>query len=657
MWVFKEGNYRMNEVCGSGGSESTRKPRKVVGISQRLYYYDNQVLCQQVSFAVANDSLYEETAQLRLDKFLALELWLLAMFRKRSFHPAFSPESSPSPFAADGPSQLSLSVPDIIHHSYHHCPWSWYRSYSSRRYDGVSLMYALTIAVSFELQETEMNQKEHEIDTNRVYSESVAMVSRRKSYVNNRRCRGVRIEIEEVSRLNFDGTEMPASDIPTSDIPTSDENTTGSNVVTKNGRFTRDNKNNFQLGVNKLHVATPLKVLFANYVFVTTLYNFRFCDFGTTCNKRVENATCRNSILGYMDGIGNSHVIHHTTISIFTWIAQHAVISDLDRAYRIAMVTTRTQDEFANNPAFEAAVQQSVNALLPRIQEEMREDVCQEMANGAGTSGGGGNPPESIHTWLEWFNKQKPHSLSTVTSPDDTEHWIAHMEKIFEVLGCGDIFKARLAMYKFEGEALNWWKAYKYAKGGDNPNEYVATLSWASFREIFRSQYFPLSEKEKYEREYHTIAMTDRETSTEFMKRFAGTQAEQAKKFKWALRQDLLNGVVNLHFDDVAGVANAVHNIEIAVERVKQGVKMNYDGEPVQPAQGNAQRGNEFRGNDRRVFDTRGSDRQGYDRRGYDNRGYDRRNDRRGYDARGYDRQGNNYQRAGRDQQQQGQQD
>ncbi|PWA76833.1 zinc finger, CCHC-type, Retrotransposon gag domain protein [Artemisia annua] len=310
------------------------------------------------------------------------------------------------------------------------------------------------------------------------------------------------------------------------------------------------------------------------------------------------------------------------------------------------MVTTRTQEDFSNNPAFEATVQQFVNALLPHIREEVR----QEMANGAGGSGGA-NPPETIHTWLEKFNKQKPLSFSTITSPDDAEHWIAHMETIFEVLGCGDVYKARLATYKFEGDALNCWKAYKYAKGGNNGNEYVATLSWASFQEIFLSQYFPLSEKEKYEREYHTIAMTNRETSKEFMKRFvrlagflgekAGTQAEHAKKFKWALRQDLLNGVVNFHFDDIAGVANAVRNIEIADERVKQGVKRNYDGEP---------------GYDRRGYDNRGFDRQN-DRRGYDNRGYDRRNDRRVYDARGYDRQGNNYQRAGRDQQQQGQRD
>nr|GFC46260.1 zinc finger, CCHC-type, retrotransposon Gag domain protein [Tanacetum cinerariifolium] len=41
------------------------------------------------------------------------------------------------------------------------------------------------------------------------------------------------------------------------------------------------------------------------------------------------------------------------------------------------------------------------------------------------------------------------------------------MEKIFDVIGCEDEFKTRLAVYKFEGNALAWWKAYKQAKGGD----------------------------------------------------------------------------------------------------------------------------------------------------------------------------------------------
>nr|GFD47307.1 zinc finger, CCHC-type, retrotransposon Gag domain protein [Tanacetum cinerariifolium] len=45
----------------------------------------------------------------------------------------------------------------------------------------------------------------------------------------------------------------------------------------------------------------------------------------------------------------------------------------------------------------------------------------------------GGNPPSvTIHTWLERFNKQKPHSFEKAIAPVDAENWISHMEKIFD---------------------------------------------------------------------------------------------------------------------------------------------------------------------------------------------------------------------------------
>ncbi|GJT50645.1 hypothetical protein Tco_0976802 [Tanacetum coccineum] len=90
------------------------------------------------------------------------------------------------------------------------------------------------------------------------------------------------------------------------------------------------------------------------------------------------------------------------------------------------------------------------------------------------------------------------------------------MEKIFDVMDCNDAFKTRLAVYKFEGDALAWWKAYKQAKGGD---AWVLTLTWAAFKELAS------------------------ENSTEYMQRFlrlagflgqaAGTAEEQAKNFRW----------------------------------------------------------------------------------------------------------------------------
>nr|GFB74981.1 zinc finger, CCHC-type, retrotransposon Gag domain protein [Tanacetum cinerariifolium] len=88
--------------------------------------------------------------------------------------------------------------------------------------------------------------------------------------------------------------------------------------------------------------------------------------------------------------------------------------------------------------------------------------IREEFHTGSGPLDSGGNPlPITIHTWLERFNKIKPRSFEKATAPVDAENWISHMEKIFDVMGCEDAFKTRLAMYKFEGNALAWWKAYK----------------------------------------------------------------------------------------------------------------------------------------------------------------------------------------------------
>nr|GEV17178.1 zinc finger, CCHC-type, retrotransposon Gag domain protein [Tanacetum cinerariifolium] len=164
-----------------------------------------------------------------------------------------------------------------------------------------------------------------------------------------------------------------------------------------------------------------------------------------------------------------------------------------------------------------------------------RDKICEEFRTSSGPSGSDGNPPSvTIHTWLECFNKQKPRSFEKATTLVDAENWISHMEKIFDVMGCEDAFKTRLAMYKFEGDALAWWKAYKQAKCGV---VWLITVTWAEFKELFFLQFFPRAEQERLKREYHSICQTDTVTSTEFMQRFlrlagflgaaAGTVEEQ----------------------------------------------------------------------------------------------------------------------------------
>nr|GEX02242.1 hypothetical protein [Tanacetum cinerariifolium] len=127
-------------------------------------------------------------------------------------------------------------------------------------------------------------------------------------------------------------------------------------------------------------------------------------------------------------------------------------------------------------------------------------EICEEFRTGSGPLDSGGNPtPVTILTWLKRFNKQKPRSFEKATASVDAENWISHMEKIFDVMGCEDAFKTRLAVYKFEGNALAWWKAYKQAKGGD---VWLITVTWVVFKELFFLQFFPRAEQERLKKEY-----------------------------------------------------------------------------------------------------------------------------------------------------------
>nr|GEU75452.1 hypothetical protein [Tanacetum cinerariifolium] len=213
------------------------------------------------------------------------------------------------------------------------------------------------------------------------------------------------------------------------------------------------------------------------------------------------------------------------------------------------MVNTHQSTPGFFGPAFDDAVQRAVNALLPGLTAQITNELRQ---NGAGSNG---DQPPTIHSWLERFGKQKPRSFSSATSLD--------------------------------------------------------------FREAFFLQYFPRSEQQKYEREYHTILQKDGELTGKFMRRFlrlvgfvgkkAGPPKEQAKHFKWALSDWILDGIVNTEFTDVAQVANAGRNIELLHERGDVKNKRNRNGDRIQSAdKNNNQRGYGQRGNDSRNYDSQG---------------------------------------------------
>ncbi|GJT36118.1 zinc finger, CCHC-type, retrotransposon gag domain protein [Tanacetum coccineum] len=175
---------------------------------------------------------------------------------------------------------------------------------------------------------------------------------------------------------------------------------------------------------------------------------------------------------------------------------------------------------------------------------------------------------------IERFTKLKPLAFRSAATPAEAEDWITHMEKLFQVLGCPDNFKTRLAAFKLEGDALSWWKAHLRTQvGGD---AFADTCTWVAFREIFYNRYFPASEQQRYEREYGSICQLDRENSGEYMERFtrlasfvgatAGDAQRQARHFKWGLKKWVLDRIVNTDYTNVAQVAAAARNIELLHE-------------------------------------------------------------------------------------------
>nr|GFA15705.1 reverse transcriptase [Tanacetum cinerariifolium] len=145
-------------------------------------------------------------------------------------------------------------------------------------------------------------------------------------------------------------------------------------------------------------------------------------------------------------------------------------------------------------------------------------------------------------------------------------------------------------MYKFEGNALAWWNAYKQAKGGD---AWLITVTWTDFKKLFFLQFFPRAEQE----------CLKRESSCWY-------RGGAAKNFQWVLRRSTLNHLMCMSYTDVAQVANAARNYEILHKRddddAERPDKRQKSGDWHQPTSQQSSHRNYGHNNDRHGSDRRG---------------------------------------------------
>ncbi|KAM0045044.1 putative nucleotidyltransferase, Ribonuclease H [Helianthus debilis subsp. tardiflorus] len=270
-----------------------------------------------------------------------------------------------------------------------------------------------------------------------------------------------------------------------------------------------------------------------------------------------------------------------------------------------------------NNVPIETLIANAVNTaiagLVPNLLQQLQQNNNNVQPPG-GNNNGNNNGPVTILDWLERFRKEKPKSFSTAATPVEAENWIAHIEKLFEVMGVGDEFKVRLASYKLEDDAHRWWKTLKEARGGD---QYAATLPWAEFRTLFYQQYFTDADRSEYLREYASIRQGDDEPIMEFKARFsrlvnflgpaAGTPQQQTDNFRWAICDRDRKFILNLRFTDITEVVDAVKNLD------------NEKKQREKKSDGNRKRSRE---SDQNNSDNRGGNDQSQDRRDRSDRYY-----------------------------------
>ncbi|KAD5961988.1 hypothetical protein E3N88_13461 [Mikania micrantha] len=236
-----------------------------------------------------------------------------------------------------------------------------------------------------------------------------------------------------------------------------------------------------------------------------------------------------------------------------------------------------------------------LNKLYRRLARGTTEPAVQNQnrAEGRGNTNrrietNANNMTEGIHVWIQRFQKQKPRSFSHAANPIEARNWMAHVEKIFEVLGVADQFKVRLATYKLEDDAQTWWERFKQAKGGET---YVATLSWADFRTIFYDKYFSTADQEAYKRELASIVGDA-----------AGSAAVQAEKCKWAVCDRIRKSIMFMKFKDLTEVADAMKTYEFErkefLSRAGDNKKRDRDGQHIQTS---GQSSNVSKQQDRRV--------------------------------------------------------
>ena len=94
-------------------------------------------------------------------------------------------------------------------------------------------------------------------------------------------------------------------------------------------------------------------------------------------------------------------------------------------------------------------------------------------------------PPQPIRDKRGEFLKGRPPKFSRAKDPMEAEDWIKAVERQLDIAQCEDREKVLYASGQFEGAALDWWEAYRYAQRDRGQ------ITWQQFSDDFRAHHVP----------------------------------------------------------------------------------------------------------------------------------------------------------------------
>jgi hypothetical protein len=112
--------------------------------------------------------------------------------------------------------------------------------------------------------------------------------------------------------------------------------------------------------------------------------------------------------------------------------------------------------------------------------------------------GGNGarNAPAPAPTTYGDFAATHLSLFTEAREPLEADHWLRVMESKFGLLCCTEVQKTLFTVQQLRGDASAWWANYT----APHPADYQ--VSWAEFRDAFRTHYIPVGVIRKKRQEF-----------------------------------------------------------------------------------------------------------------------------------------------------------